>query len=248
MKTALTIAGSDSSGGAGIQADIKTMISNGVYAMSAITALTAQNTTGVNGIMEVTPEFLREQLDNIFTDIYPDAVKIGMESSSGLITKIADKLKEYDAKNIVVDPVMVATSGGELAKDDLSQNLLKYLLPKAILTTPNVSEAEKLTGIKIADEEKAEIACEKLGKICNNIITGGHLNGTNITCIDGKISTFKQELLKTDNVHGSGCNFSAAIVSYLSQKNDLKTSILKASEYTYESIKNGKYGTLIAKL
>ena len=111
MRTALTIAGSDSSGGAGIQADIKTMISNGVYAMSAITALTAQNTTGVTGIMEVTPEFLGEQLDNIFTDIYPDAVKIGMVSSSGLITKIADKLKEYDAKNIVVDPVMVATSG-----------------------------------------------------------------------------------------------------------------------------------------
>ena len=120
------------------------------------------------------------------------------------------------------------------------------LYSKDIIKT--VSKTEKLTGIKIADEEKAEIACEKLGKICNNIITGGHLNGTNITCIDGKISTFKQELLKTDNVHGSGCNFSAAIVSYLSQKNDLKTSILKASEYTYESIKNGKYGTLIAKL
>ena len=190
------------------------MITNGVYAMSAITALTAQNTTGVTAIMESTPEFLGEQLESIFTDIYPDAVKIGMVSSSSLIKTISDKLKKYDAKNIVVDPVMVATSGGELAKDDLSQNLLKYLLPKAILTTPNVSEAEKLTGIKIADKEKAEIACEKLGKICNNIITGGHLNGTNITCIDGKINTFKQELLKTDNVHGSGCNFSAAIVSY----------------------------------
>ena len=167
--------------------------------------------------------------------------------SKDIIKTVSKKIREYNLK-AVVDPVMVATSGGELAKDDLSQNLLKYLLPKAILTTPNVSEAEKLTGIKIADEEKAEIACEKLGKICNNIITGGHLNGTNITCIDGKISTFKQELLKTDNVHGSCCNFSAAIVSYLSQKNDLKTSILKASEYTYESIKNGKYGTLIAKL
>lgn len=118
MRTALTIAGSDSSGGAGIQADIKTMISNGVYAMSAITALTAQNTTGVTGIMEVTPEFLGEQLDNIFTDIYPDAVKIGMVSSSGLITKIADKLKEYDAKNIVVDPVMVATSGARLISEE----------------------------------------------------------------------------------------------------------------------------------
>ena len=117
MRTALTIAGSDSSGGAGIQADIKTMISNGVYAMSAITALTAQNTTGVTGIMEATPEFLADQLDNIFTDIYPDAVKIGMLSSSALIETIAKKLRQYEAKNIVVDPVMVATSGAKLIND-----------------------------------------------------------------------------------------------------------------------------------
>ena len=134
MRTALTIAGSDSSGGAGIQADIKTMISNGVYAMSAITALTAQNTTGVTGIMEVTPEFLGEQLDNIFTDIYPDAVKIGMVSSSGLITKIADKLKEYDAKNIVVDPVMVATSGARLISEEAIDALKSCLLPMATVS------------------------------------------------------------------------------------------------------------------
>ena len=141
MRTALTIAGSDSSGGAGIQADIKTMISNGVYAMSAITALTAQNTTGVTGIMEVTPEFLGEQLDNIFTDIYPDAVKIGMVSSSGLITKIADKLKEYDAKNIVVDPVMVATSGARLISEEAIDALKSCLLPMATVLTPNIPEA-----------------------------------------------------------------------------------------------------------
>ena len=138
MRTALTIAGSDSSGGAGIQADIKTMISNGVYAMSAITALTAQNTTGVTGIMEATPEFLGEQLDNIFTDIYPDAVKIGMVSSSGLITKIADKLKEYDAKNIVVDPVMVATSGARLISEEAIDALKSRLLPMATVLTPNI--------------------------------------------------------------------------------------------------------------
>ena len=144
MRTALTIAGSDSSGGAGIQADIKTMISNGVYAMSAITALTAQNTTGVTGIMEVTPEFLGEQLDNIFTDIYPDAVKIGMVSSSGLITKIADKLKEYDAKNIVVDPVMVATSGARLISEEAIDALKSCLLPMATVLTPNIPEAEVL--------------------------------------------------------------------------------------------------------
>ena len=152
MKTALTIAGSDSSGGAGIQADIKTMISNGVYAMSAITALTAQNTTGVTGIMEVTPEFLGEQLDNIFTDIYPDAVKIGMVSSSGLITKIADKLKEYDAKNIVVDPVMVATSGARLISEEAIDALKSCLLPMATVLTPNIREADVIAGMKIQSQ------------------------------------------------------------------------------------------------
>ncbi|MCI5951637.1 MAG: bifunctional hydroxymethylpyrimidine kinase/phosphomethylpyrimidine kinase, partial [Anaerostipes sp.] len=149
MRTALTIAGSDSSGGAGIQADIKTMITNGVYAMSAITALTAQNTMGVTGIMEVTPDFLGEQLDNIFTDIYPDAVKIGMVSNSDLIKKIAEKLKEYDAKNIVVDPVMVATSGSKLISDEAIATLKEYLLPMALVLTPNIPEAEVLSGMTI---------------------------------------------------------------------------------------------------
>ena len=148
MRTALTIAGSDSSGGAGIQADIKTMISNGVYAMSAITALTAQNTTGVTGIMEATPEFLADQLDNIFTDIYPDAVKIGMVSSSALIETIAKKLRQYEAKNIVVDPVMVATSGAKLINDEAIEALKSQLLPMATVLTPNIPEAEVLSGMK----------------------------------------------------------------------------------------------------
>ena len=154
MFTALTIAGSDSSGGAGIQADIKTMISNGVYAMSAITALTAQNTTGVTGIMEVTPEFLEDQMDNIFTDIYPNAVKIGMVSSDALINKIADKLEEYKAKNIVVDPVMVATSGAKLICDEAVDALKKRLLPIATVLTPNIPEAEVLSGMEIHTEER----------------------------------------------------------------------------------------------
>ena len=145
MRTALTIAGSDSSGGAGIQADIKTMISNGVYAMSAITALTAQNTTGVTGIMEATPEFLADQLDNIFTDIYPDAVKIGMVSSSALIETIAKKLRQYEAKNIVVDPVMVATSGAKLINDEAIEALKSQLLPMATVLTPNIPEAVVLS-------------------------------------------------------------------------------------------------------
>lgn len=157
MRTALTIAGSDSSGGAGIQADIKTMISNGVYAMSAITALTAQNTTGVTGIMEATPEFLADQLDNIFTDIYPDAVKIGMVSSSALIETIAKKLRQYEAKNIVVDPVMVATSGAKLINDEAIEALKSQLLPMATVLTPNIPEAEVLSGMKIETAEDIEI-------------------------------------------------------------------------------------------
>ena len=163
MRTALTIAGSDSSGGAGIQADIKTMISNGVYAMSAITALTAQNTTGVTGIMEATPEFLADQLDNIFTDIYPDAVKIGMVSSSALIETIAKKLRQYEAKNIVVDPVMVATSGAKLINDEAIEALKSQLLPMATVLTPNIPEAEVLSGMKIETAEdmiKAAAAIE----------------------------------------------------------------------------------------
>ena len=162
MRTALTIAGSDSSGGAGIQADIKTMITNGVYAMSAITALTAQNTTGVTGIMEVTPDFLGEQIDNIFTDIRPDAVKIGMVSSAALIEKIAEKLKEYQAENIVVDPVMVATSGAKLIQEDAIEALKTYLLPMATVLTPNIPEAEILSGMKIEEEEAMIEAAKKI--------------------------------------------------------------------------------------
>ena len=162
MRTALTIAGSDSSGGAGIQADIKTMITNGVYAMSAITALTAQNTTGVTGIMEVTPDFLGEQMDNVFTDIRPDAVKIGMVSSAALIEKIAEKLKEYQAENIVVDPVMVATSGAKLIQEDAIEALKTYLLPMATVLTPNIPEAEILSGMKIEEEEAMIEAAKKI--------------------------------------------------------------------------------------
>ena len=163
MRTALTIAGSDSSGGAGIQADIKTMISNGVYAMSAITALTAQNTTGVTGIMEATPEFLADQLDNIFTDIYPDAVKIGMVSSSALIETIAKKLRQYEAKNIVVDPVMVATSGAKLINDEAIEALKSQLLPMATVLTPNIPEAEVLSGMKIETAEDMIKAAAAIG-------------------------------------------------------------------------------------
>lgn len=243
----MSIAGVDPSGGAGIFADIKTFQALGVYGTGIVTALTAQNPQKMYSLKAIETSYVEEQIDAILDTCNVEYIKTGMLYSTDIIKSVSKKIREYNLK-AVVDPVMVATSGGELAKNDLSQNLLKYLLPKAILTTPNVSEAEKLTNIKITNEEEAKKACEKLGKTCNNIITGGHLNGINTINIDGSTSIFKQKLLKTDNLHGSGCNFSAAIVSYLSQKNDLKTSILKASDYTYESIKNGKYGTLIAKL
>lgn len=243
----MSVAGVDPSGGAGIFADIKTFQALGVYGTGIVTALTAQNPQKMYSLKAIETSYVEEQIDAVLDTYNVEYIKTGMLYSTDIIKSVSKKIREYNLK-AVVDPVMVSTSGGELAKNDLSQNLLKYLLPKAILTTPNVSEAEKLTNIKITNEEEAKKACEKLGKTCNNIITGGHLNGINTINIDGTTSIFKQKLLKTDNLHGSGCNFSAAIVSYLSQKNDLKTSILKASDYTYESIKNGKYGTLIAKL
>ena len=243
----MSIAGVDPSGGAGIFADIKTFQALGVYGTGIVTALTAQNPQKMYSLKAIETSYVEEQIDAVLDTYNVEYIKTGMLYSTDIIKSVSKKIREYNLK-AVVDPVMVSTSGGELAKNDLSQNLLKYLLPKAILTTPNVSEAEKLTNIKITNEEEAKKACEKLGKTCNNIITGGQLNGINTINIDGTTSIFKQKLLKTDNLHGSGCNFSAAIVSYLSQENDLKTSILKASDYTYESIKNGKYGTLIAKL
>ena len=217
MRTALTIAGSDSSGGAGIQADIKTMISNGVYAMSAITALTAQNTTGVTGIMEVTPEFLEDQMDNIFTDIYPNAVKIGMVSSDALINKIADKLEEYKAGNIVVDPVMVATSGAKLICDEAVDALKKRLLPIATVLTPNIPEAEVLSGMEIHTEEDMIKAAEKIGTEyhCAVFCKGGHqLNDANdLLWRDGEYKWFYGERIDNPNTHGTGCTLSSAIAS-----------------------------------
>jgi len=235
LKTALTIAGSDSSGGAGIQADIKTMISNGVYAMSAITALTAQNTTGVTAIMDVTPEFLGEQIDEIFTDIYPDAVKIGMVSASGLIEKIADKLIEYKAKNIVVDPVMVATSGAKLITDDAISTLKKKLLPIATVLTPNIPEGEVLSGMKIENEndmvEAAKFISEKFD--CAVLMKGGHqINDANdLLYRNGDYKWFTGKRIDNPNTHGTGCTLSSAIASNLAKGYDLDKAVLRAKDY-----------------
>jgi hydroxymethylpyrimidine/phosphomethylpyrimidine kinase len=235
MKTALTIAGSDSSGGAGIQADIKTMITNGVYAMSAVTALTAQNTTGVTDIMEVTPKFLEEQLDCIFTDIYPDAVKTGMVSSSSLIEVIAGKLREYNAKNIVIDPVMVATSGSRLISEDAIETLKKELLPLAAVITPNIPEAEVLAGMSVKTEDDmikaAEIICTTYG--CAVLCKGGHkLNDANdLLYQKGGYRWFNGKRINNKNTHGTGCTLSSAIASNLAKGYNLETSVKYAKNY-----------------
>ena len=235
MKTALTIAGSDSCGGAGIQADIKTMTMNGVYAMSAITALTAQNTTGVTGIMEVTPEFLASQLDAVFTDIRPDAVKTGMVASSELIRVISSKLKEYKAKNIVVDPVMVATSGAKLISDDAIETLKQELLPLADVITPNIPEAEVLSGMTIRNEDDmiaaAKVICEKFG--CSVLCKGGHqINDANdLLYRNGSYVWFKGKRIDNPNTHGTGCTLSSAIASNLAKGEDMDSAVKNAKDY-----------------
>ena len=235
MRTALTIAGSDSSGGAGIQADIKTMTANGVYAMSAITALTAQNTTGVTGIMEVTPDFLKEQLDCIFTDIRPDAVKTGMVSSSALIEVIAERLRFYKAENIVVDPVMVATSGARLISEDAIETLKKELLPIAAVITPNIPEAEVLSGRTVRTSEDMEAVAKEIYEMygCGVLCKGGHsINDANDLLYDGKeLIWFRGKRIDNPNTHGTGCTLSSAIASGLAKGYDLPTAVKSAKNY-----------------
>ena len=240
MRTALSIAGSDSSGGAGIQADIKTMTANGVYAMTAITALTAQNTTGVTGIMEVTPEFLAQQLDSIFTDIRPDAVKIGMVSSSALIQVIAEKLKEYKAENIVVDPVMVATSGSKLISDDAIETLKTCLMPLSSILTPNIPEAEVLAGMKVETEEEMILAAKKISETfhCAVLCKGGHqLNDANdLLYRDGEYKWFHGKRIQNPNTHGTGCTLSSAIASNLAKGYSMDESVKRAKDYISEAL------------
>lgn len=235
MKTALTIAGSDSSGGAGIQADIKTMTANGVFAMSAVTALTAQNTVGVEEIMEVTPEFLGKQIDCVFTDIFPDAVKIGMVSSSELIEMIAEKLKRYHANNIVVDPVMVATSGSKLISDSAVDALKRRLLPLTDVLTPNIPEAEVLSDMTVKTEEDMVRAAEKISNVyhCAVLLKGGHqLNDANdFLCRQGGGRWFRGKRINNPNTHGTGCTLSSAIASNLAKGFPLDESVERAKKY-----------------
>ena len=241
----MSIAGVDPSAGAGVFADLKTFQAIGVYGTGIVTALTAQNPYRFFSTLPISPDYIAEQIDSVLDEYEVEFIKTGMLYSPKIIELVAKKVKEYNLK-AVVDPVMVATSGGDLTKEDLANALNKHLLPKSILTTPNIAEAEKLTGIEINTKEDAIKASEKL--ICNNIITGGHLDGINTINIDGEITIKKQELIETDNLHGTGCNLSSAIVAHLAKDNDLTASIIKSLDYVYEGIKNGDYGTLIAKI
>lgn len=235
MKTALTIAGSDSSGGAGIQADIKTMSMNGVYAMSAVTAMTAQNTTGVRAIQEAAPEFLKQQLDAVFEDIFPDAVKIGMVSSGELVRVIADRLRFYGGKNVVVDPVMVASSGSSLIRQEAVRVLVRELLPLAALVTPNIPEARVLTGLTIRGKDDMTAAAKQISDTwhCAVLLKGGHSlrDADDLLYANGEGHWFAGRRIDNPNTHGTGCTLSAAIAANLAKGFPLEQSIGRAKDY-----------------
>ena len=245
MKTVLTIAGSDCSGGAGIQADIKTITAHKLYAMSAITSLTAQNTTGVYGISDVTPDFLKNQLDCIFTDIYPDAVKIGMVSNSSLIEAIAEKLEEYKAKNVVLDPVMVSTSGSRLITEEAANVLISVLMPHADVITPNIPEAEVLSEQTITSAQEMEAAAEiiynRIGTGTAVLIKGGHDLNTANDCLYTKdgIKWFEGERVDNPNTHGTGCTLSSAVASNLALGYSMEESVCNAKKYITGALRAG---------
>jgi len=252
----ITIAGLDPSGGAGIIADIKTFQALKIHGTSVITALTSQNPKKVFSLMPIDIKYIKEQFDSIFDEYgeYINYGKTGMLYSPEIIKTVAKKVKEYDIK-IVVDPVMVASTGGSLLKNEKDMKkskeriaiaLKKYILPKSIITTPNIHEAEILAGMKINTPDDAKNAAYKIGKISNVIITGGHLNGINtiFNKSHGELKTIEKVLIKTRNTHGSGCTFSTALASYLIKKNDLNTSIKKSLDFTEKAIENGAYQTL----
>lgn len=243
MKTVLTIAGSDSSGGAGIQADIKTMAAHRVYAMSVITALTAQNTTGVFGVLEAGPDFVALQMDCVFKDIFPDAVKIGMVSNSAIIEAIARKLREYGARHIVADPVMVSTSGGKLLDDAAAGALISSLLPLAELVTPNMAEASVLAGFPVKDENDMLRAAEAIGDKLHTavLVKGGHLpdEAADLLWRDGETAWFTGPRIDNPNTHGTGCTLSSAIACHLAKGDSLEQSVAAAKAYLSGALRAG---------
>lgn len=243
MKTALTIAGSDSGGGAGIQADLKTMLAQGVYGMSAITALTAQNTMGVRAISQVAPEFLAAQIDSVFEDIPPGAVKVGMVFSAELAGVIAERMSYYKVKNLVVDPVMVATSGARLLDETAKETLESKLLPLAKIITPNIYEAEVMSGKKIRDvtdmEQVARELSERFG--CAVLCKGGHLteSADDVLCENRNIRRFPAARIDNPNTHGTGCTLSSAITAGLALGEDLPTAVQRGKNYVSGALSAG---------
>ena len=236
MKSVLTIAGSDSSGGAGVQADIKTIAAHHLFAQSAITALTAQNTMGVWDVLDVAPAFVAKQIDVVFDDIRPDAVKIGMVSSAAIVQAIAEALQRNEAQNIVVDPVMVATSGGSLASSDAVVALRAQLMPLAAVVTPNIPEAEALFGASITtpDEQQAA-ACAIAREIGSAVLVkGGHgMHDANdvLAMPDGTVAWFRAERVDNPNTHGTGCTLSSAIACGLAQGLAVQDAVAQAKRY-----------------
>jgi len=243
MKKVLTIAGSDCSGGAGIQADIKTITAHKLYAMSVITALTAQNTMGVTGVFEATPEFVRMQIDAVFEDIVPDAVKIGMVSNADIIKTISDRLLYFKAKNIVVDPVMISTSGSKLLNDNAIDALKTKLLTIADVITPNIPEAESLCGFPINTVEDMQKAAQQISANLKGsvLIKGGHFteNSDDLLYENREFHWFRSPKISNPNTHGTGCTLSSAIACNLAQGYDIKTSIQNAKTYIIGALKDG---------
>lgn len=244
MKKVLTIAGSDCSGGAGIQADIKTIAVHGLYAMSVITALTAQNTTGVSGVLGVDPGFVGRQLDCVFTDIPPDAVKIGMVFSADIIEAVAGRLERYGAKNVVVDPVMVATSGDSLLNEDAVRTLIRRLFPLAAVITPNLPEAAKISGLPVRTKNEMEQAGRKIARSrrCAVLLKGGHLmDGADDLLVspDGRETWFPSRRVDTRNTHGTGCTLSSAIACGLAAGKSLEQSVRDAKDYLTGALLDG---------
>lgn len=241
MKTVLTIAGTDPTGGAGAQADLKTFMAHKVYGMSIITALVAQNTLGVKDIMDVTPHFLEEQFQCVFEDIYPDAVKIGMVSQPELIHKIVEQLKKYQAKNIVVDPVMVSTSSSRLLADSALEALKNELIPISCIITPNIPEAEVLVNHPIQSKEDMIQATKEIQQWYQGaiLIKGGHFEqrADDLLVIDGQVYWLECEHIDNPNTHGTGCTLSSSIASHLALGYDLKTSVEKAKAYITGALK-----------
>ena len=243
MRTVLSIAGSDSCGGAGIQADIKTITVHGLYAETAVTAVTAQNTVGVQGIVEMTPEFVAQQIRSVFDDIRPDAVKIGMVGSADVVKAIAEELKRYDAKNIVVDPVLQATTGASLAADDVAQALMDYLVPIATIVTPNIPEAALLTGKEVSTPDDMETAASIIKTKTDGavLIKGGHATGgaNDLLLTEHlRVVWLKHKRIKTENTHGTGCTMSASIACGLARDYDTQAAVSKAKAYVTGALEN----------